>query len=427
MLALGPVIGIGCGLSVVGETPLDRGDGGLVGSDGSIVGVDGALPEGSAPPADGAVADAPSECAAWKPRHFVPCSLPGPGGAVTTVATGTLTYDTDIPGFSGAGAPPNPPSAIVDQGGTPAVVISVDAFTVPAGGTLRVVGAKPLIIAAWSSITIDGTLDVGSHRTEARAGAGSNPEICKACAAVAGKDEADNGGGSGGGGGGAFAGAGGGGGPGDSGKQNAGGAGGKKVDAPAIVRGGCSGAMSGKAGPDSSVTSPSSSTTTAPGGAAGGAIELAARSTVTVSATGRVVAGGAGGGGAPLHSAVGGGGGGAGGYIGFDAPKLVFVSGAVIAANGGGGGASNAFASTGAPGNDGAASATPAAGGAAGSCAVQGAAGGAGTSIDGANAGQDDVACGGAGGGGGAGYVMVFASGFTPPAGVVFSPAPTIP
>lgn len=357
-------------------------------------------------------------CTTWSARHFTPCAIPGPGPAVALPA-GVITYNTDLPGFV-EDPPVDPPALALAQGGTEAVLISVDSFTIPAGSTLRVIGARPLVIASWSTIDIQGVLDVGSSRAANRVGAGSNPALCAANAAMLGDDESGTEGGSGGGGGGAFGGNGGKGGPGDTGGENPGGNGGSKVVTPAIVRGGCSGAAGGKAGPGADP--PSDANTVATGGAGGGAIQLSARVSITVGASGRVRAGGAGGGAAPLGSAAGGGGGGAGGYIGFDAPAYSFVANARIAANGGGGGTSALFAEAGAPGGDGTDDATQAPGGTySDPCAQSGPPGAAGTTLDGPNASTTTVNCGGAGGGGGVGHIVVFGT-FVQPANVVFSP-----
>jgi hypothetical protein len=340
-----------------------------------------------------------------------------------------VVYDTDLPGFV-QDPPVDPPAIALAQGGTEAVLISVESLTVPEGTTLRAIGARPLLIASWSTIVIVGTLDAGSSTADKRIGAGANPTLCNALRAAAGDDETTNGGGSGGGGGGAFAGNGGKGGPGDD-LENPGGIGGQKVvGAPTIVRGGCPGAASGKAGPDAQVTAPTGDDTTTPGGPGGGAIQLSARVSITVAPTGRVRAGGAGGRGAPDGTACGGGGGGSGGFIGFDAPAYAFQASARVASNGGGGGSSAEFQSIGGNGGghggDGRDDATPAPGGVYGSsCAIDGPAGAAGATLDGPNASQASAACGGAGGAGGVGFILVFGA-FTPPASVVFSPAPTI-
>ena len=377
------------------------------------------------PEIDAFLIDAPPDCMQWSAKHFNACAIPAPLGDVTlTAALSPYQYATTNAG-----------GALTDKNGAavsiasmqltpttgPAVALmSVRNFTVDSGAQLRIIGSKPLIIAAWGTMQIAGTIDAGSHRG-VRAGGGSGPSQCTgAPAASPGVDESTTGGGSGGGGGGAFRGHGGTGGPGDTGGQNGGGAGGNPVTFPTFVRGGCPGAKSGKAGPDA--TTPSDTNTTAEGGLGGGAVQLTSRGALQVTATGVVVAGGAGGEGAPLGSAVGGGGGGAGGYIGFDAATLQIVGGATVAANGGGGGASAAFDQTGNPGNDGNPSAVLALGGAAQTCAHAGGNGSAAATLAGADALQTAQACGGGAGGGGAGFVGVFTgAGFT--SGAIFSPS----
>lgn len=411
---------VGCGISAVGTMET------------SAQNVPDASTADRVEPSDAAndapLLDAPEICTTWNARHFTPCAIPAPGPAVTLPAGSTITYDTDLPGFV-EDPPADPPALALAQGGAEAVLISVESLTIPAGTTLRAIGARPLVIASWSTISIDGVLDVGSSTADGRIGAGANPTICGVGRAQAGDDETTTGGGSGGGGGGAFGGNGGKGGPGD-GLENPGGNGGQKTTIPTIVRGGCAGAASGKAGPDSQVTAATGDDTVTAGGAGGGAIQLSARVSISVGTAGRVRAGGAGGRGAIDGTACGGGGGGSGGFIGFDAPAYGFTTNARIASNGGGGGTSAEFqspaAAGGGHGGDGRDDATQAAGGTyPNSCALNGPPGAAGATLDGPNANQGTASCGGAGGGGAVGFIVVFGA-FTPPVDVVFSPPATI-
>src|SRR5205085_1029277 len=114
--------------------------------------------------------------------------------------------------------------------GTSITAVVVDELAIAAGAQLRLVGAKPVLIAAWSSITIDGTLDIGSHLADqlaiGRLGAGANAD-CGVHDGGLGADGVTTGG-SGGGGGGALRGAGGAGGTGDN-ATRPGGAGGTGV------------------------------------------------------------------------------------------------------------------------------------------------------------------------------------------------------
>jgi len=357
--------------------------------------------------------DAPL-CESWSAKHFAPCAIPPPmGSLVLTAADSPYRYTTstgDLTDKNGAVAVAD--TVITQAGGTMAALISVRSLTVETNATLEVVGDKPLIIASWTTISIDGTIDAGSHVLSGRVGpGGGDASFCTGAQAPGLGDDDTTGGGSGGGGGGGFQGAGGGGGPGDTGAENPGGGGGGAVAAyPQIVRGGCPGAASGKAGMDASVADPNARSA---GGAAGGGIQLSARTGITINNTGRVSAGGAGGAGTPDNSACGGGGGGAGGYIGLEAPLVIFSGAPILAANGGGGGGSELFVNPGDAGDDGGFNATSAPGGAASSCSLQGGGGSAGATLTGGTAGQTAVSCGGGAGGGGAGYVAIFSPDFT--------------
>jgi hypothetical protein len=374
---------------------------------------------------DDSMIDAPL-CESWSARHFVPCAIPPPmGGLTLTMADSPYTYSTTTGVLSDNNGPVDVADTDITQtGGTMAALISVSSLTVETGALLNVVGNKPLIVASWGPIAIDGTIDAGSHRATAAIGAGGGAvAFCTGLQqAGVGLEDVDGGGGSGGGGGGGFRGAGGTGGAGDSNNQNAGGVGGAAASGvPMVVRGGCSGGISGEAGPDGADPN-----ATSPGGIGGGALQLTARTSIAINNTGRVLAGGMGGGGAPDGSACGGGGGGAGGYIGLDAPTIVFSGAPILAANGGGGGASNLFSNPGDPGDDGGPNATAAMGGAAVSgCSDPGGVGAAGATLGGASALNSNVICGGAGGGGGAGYILIFSPELTL-ASAVISPAHTL-
>jgi hypothetical protein len=280
-----------------------------------------------------------------------------------------------------------------------------------------VVGAKPLVIAVWSTATIDGTIDAGSHRG-VRTGGGAQPTTCEPTAPTAGMVALVTGG-SGGGGGGAFQGNGGDGGTGDlGGTPTTGGTHGTSVATPSVVRGGCAGAISGEAGPGA--LAPSTATTFSSFGRGGGAVRVVAFTSITLD--GVMLAGGGGGDGAAQGSACGGGGGGSGGYLGLEAPTVTLANSAVLAANGGGGGGSGPFAGLGNPGNDASANATPAPGGAGvGACGHAGSPGAAAAVLEGGGPVAPDN-CGGSGGGGGAGYILVHAPTFDAGTAVVSPP-----
>ncbi|HWO19057.1 MAG TPA: hypothetical protein VNO30_09775 [Kofleriaceae bacterium] len=338
------------------------------------------------------------DCTAWPaPRHFMPCDLPMPAGALVLDA-GPYTYDTTSGTLSGPTS--GPTSAVIASkviGGNR--VISVERLAIGAGATLRVVGSQPLVVASWGAIDVSGTLDASSAGSP---GAGANPSACDGhAAAIGGSSDV---GGSGGGGGG-FQGAGGRGGQGDGGTP---GNGGGAVAAPLLL-GGCPGARGGDGDAQNGGA----------GGAGGGAVQLTARQSITI--TGKVHAGGAGGSGATGSDGAGGGGG-SGGMIGLESPQVAVRAGAILAANGGGGG-QGANAQPGGAGQPGALGATAAAGGTGGDSA-RGGDGSAGTTLAGGS-GPSTASVGGdgaGGGGGGAGFIAIESASRQLDAGAVISP-----
>lgn len=360
---------------------------------------------------------APADCGTWMPRHFVPCALPAPLGPIALGGSAGYIYDTDRGLFVGTGDIPHTSIVLPQADGTSARIMSVMGFTLEGGARLRVVGSLPLIVASWSDITVNGTIDVSSALGDVR-GAGAGGKGCDAKQGDAGIIT----GGSGGGGGGGFGSMGGAGGSGDREQApgRAGGAGGSAIAmAAASVRGGCPGGDGGPLGAKAST--PYVATSAARGGPGGGAIQLTARAKLTV--TGTIHAGGAGGEGG-LGQEGGGGGGGSGGYIGLEG-GTVTLSG-IFAANGGGGAAGGANSGmAGMPGGN----ATPngaraAAGQLNYQCQGPGARGAASTAA--AESAQNDYAtCGGGGGGGGVGVISVRPAAFTM-TNATFSPPPTI-
>src|SRR5262249_18264814 len=151
---------------------------------------------------------------------------------------------------------------------------SLDALTVDAGATVEVVGAKPLLVVAWSTIRIDGEIDAGSHRDPLQLGAGAN-QACSVASQLGG-DGPPIVGGSGGGGGGGQHGTGG---IGGSAVTTAGGSGGIPI-ASSVIRGGCPGGNSGLAGPVAEP--PAAQGTYSAGGGGGGAIRLVAHDSIDV-------------------------------------------------------------------------------------------------------------------------------------------------
>lgn len=336
-----------------------------------------------------------TDCSGWvpPPAHFDPCTVGLPATELVLSAAGTWQYDTDtgkLTNPQGIATTPVAKLQLVD--GVESRLISVENFALAKGVVLRVIGSRPLLVAAWNTLTVDGTIDVSSNATVA--GAGANPAACSSNAATAGDNHLTDGGGGGGGGG--FGAGGGQGGLG--GGTVSGGSKGTAVAATApMLRGGCPGARGGKTYLAGGL-----------GGAGGGALQLTARSSIEIS--GVLHAGGAGGRGGPAGSQSGGGGGGSGGYLGLEAPRVTLTATAVLAANGGGGGGGAADALAGQPGKRGLADSTGAAGGP-GGAASKGGDGGSGghLTVLAGTTGQNSVD-GGGGGGGGVGLLVLEAT-----------------
>jgi hypothetical protein len=359
---------------------------------------------------DGGTPDGESfDCTAWTPpRHFMPCDIPEPTGGLTI--DGAATYNTTTGELTGAGA--SPPSQVVNG----SMLISVSSFTVTAGGTLRVIGDKPLIVASWTTIEIAGLIDAGSNATDN--GAGANPtDATNGCQTHVATVGGNNDNGASGGGGGGYLAKGGNGGQGDGGANR--GQGGAAI-AQLLLLGGCAGAAGGTG---------NNNETGGAGGPGGGAIQLTAQTSITI--TGKINAGGGGGLGGKTNNngtqdGGGGGGGGSGGMIGLEAPAVTVMANAAIAANGGGGGQGGGDTMQGSTGEPGTPSATAAAGGSAGdSVNGHGGAGSAGAAVVG-TIGQDSGQNGGGGGGGAAGFIVIAGSQTIDPAAVV-SPAAVAP
>jgi hypothetical protein len=345
-----------------------------------------------------------ARCTGWTPRHFDACTIPDPTGPVALTAAGVYAYDTTLGTLTGPGGVAITHASQIVAAGR---VISVDAFEVGPGVTLRVTGPHPLIVASWSTIQIAGTIDVAS--TTLAAGGGSNPAACATHAALPGTTNA---GGAGGGGGGSLGGIGGPGGSGDGGNAPGGGGGTAVAMAPLLV-GGCSGGKGGDGNQPGGIA-----------GKGGGAVQLTARMALTVAATARLNAGGSAGGAGQASNGAGGGGG-SGGMLGLQGATVAVASGAILAANGGGGGEGSGN-QQGVSGQDARVSAVRAVGGAGGSDAGDGGPGGAGATVGGL-AGANDGTYGGGGGGGGAGFIVVTSDAAAAiDAGAVLSPPATI-
>jgi hypothetical protein len=283
-----------------------------------------ATPRPDVPPGD--------PCLNWTPvpSHFDPCAIVDPEGGLTLDLPGTYTYDTNSGTLSppGGGTPISHASEVLMAPALNVRLISVDSFALGPNSTLRATGSIPLLVASWSTITVDGTIDVSSG-IAVGPGAGANTGACSAA-----EDGADSANGGGGGGGAGLGDDGGDGGDGGGGDGNKGAKGFKLGSTPTNVRGGCPGAKGAKGDRDDGGGD---------GGNGGGALQLTARQSITIN--GKLHAGGQGGG--PGNGDVGGndqsrrsagGGGGSGGMLGLDAPMIAIGAGAILAANGGGGG-----------------------------------------------------------------------------------------
>src|SRR5262249_17061245 len=135
------------------------------------------------------------DCTTFTSQFFMACSIPQPGSGLDLNLAGTYTYNTD------AGTlvdPNNGPIDAPSQSLTSARLISIDHLTIASGTTLRVVGAAPLLVASWSTVMVNGTIDVSSNVTGD--GAGANASTCSAHAATPGRDDTGGAGGGGGGG-----------------------------------------------------------------------------------------------------------------------------------------------------------------------------------------------------------------------------------
>jgi hypothetical protein len=267
------------------------------------------------------------------------------------------------------------------------VIAGTDVTVTSAG--LAATGNKVLVLLATNALTIDGTLDVASHRG-GNLGAGAGLGTCNAGTAP---------GAPGGGAGGSF---------GDLGGDGSGtgkGTTGAKPAAPTAVRSGCEG-------------QPGNGPTPGARGRGGGAVMLVADA--VLQGAGTINASGAsGGGGTPgSGNASGGGGGGSGGMIVLAAPSIT-LSGLVFANGGSGGEGSGTGSGTGNPGTDptGAAAATGGNGG-----SSSGGDGGDGGAAGATTGGPGGTATNGGGGGGGSvGIVRVLGTA----ASATFSPAPS--
>jgi hypothetical protein len=265
-------------------------------------------------------------------------------------------------------------------------MISGTTITLPAGTKIIASGSRPLLLVAYDSIDLQGTIDVSSRRTPTEfVGASADDSRCTP---AAGSEAAVGGTG---GAGGSF--------------QYFGGPGGAAgatasaqptpAPTPVALHGGCDGA-------------PGGGFAAATGGAtghSGGAVYLIAQHSITLGDAAQLLANGEGGG--KGAAGAGGGGGGSGGMIVLDAPTITLGTGALVLAEGGGGGGGGDAGDSASDGGE--CLATPGASG--GAATAPAGAGGTGGAASAGAAGHDNAttSTGGAGGGGGAsGVVLMF-------------------
>ena len=339
-------------------------------------------------------------CVDWGASNVTECARV-PVGPLTV--DGLLSVDTDAGSFSPPLAGSVAAEIAAQDGSTlEAFVVAVTAFEVPAGATLEVRGARPLIVVVHGDATIAGTLRLLPSNKGCASGDGGDG----ASATTAGDGGA-------GGGGAGFGGEGGGGGSGSGGTApgSVGPANGDNSLVP--IRPGCGGGRGGGGFADNGSAGGS--------GAGGGALEITASGRVLVTSGGRVEAPGAGGRGGKStdqDTGAGGGGAGSGGAIFLEAVAGVDVAGSASAlcANGGSGGEGSEGGTAGGDGQGGTCSETmvavtpdlvPGGGG--------GGAGSAERAPDGGRGGNGGPrGPGGGGGGGGAGRIRLHRIGGAP-------------
>jgi hypothetical protein len=344
--------------------------------------------------ADPADPDAPID--AFVPLDFVD-HLPS---SVEDLLTGGGVWDASSPvsiDTTTGTVDPNPGDGVIvvadapqDDPGSPHVMV-IQAASVELSNNLTIVGDKPLVIVATTTILISDEVDASA--TSLVAGPGGFGSELGPGAGVSGDDgtlSADSGGS-----GGAYGGNGGKGGNADG------------VVGPSLNINTYGGAevLTGGSGGGRGSPNPCGLTTPIVGGAGGGALQLSARTSIEL--TGSIDVGGGGGGRGKDCGGVNGGsggGGGSGGMLYLQSP--VFLGGAILGANGGGGGggSSDGGATMGGPGTN----ATAAAGGLGGGGSGDGGGGGggaSGTADGGAGADRSGINDNAGGGGGGTGRI----------------------
>jgi hypothetical protein len=362
----------------------------------SILGIDnfklGDAGNGGEQIADGSF-DAPPGCLG--PQGFVICLQTEPTSAITFDATNSTINTT-----TNSCAPMQPASWIAAQQPDACFII---ATRIVITSTLRVTGARPLVLVATDEIVVNANtgIDAAAHRQQMTRAPAAPFSMCGQ-----GVPAMDNPNGAGGGAGGTFIALGGRGGGGNNG-QNQGGMPPNPLLAPTKLHAGCDGQIGGTANGTQLIN----------GGGGGGAVYLAARNRITINSAINV----SGAAGLAGDTSSGGGGGGAGGMILLHAPSIT-GSGPLMANGGGGAGGSALAIGTAGTDPDPQNPTQPAqGGGGAGAPGGQGSVNG----MMGANGGNGQFQGGGGGGGGGGGYIRANVT--LPPALLSTPPATIVP
>jgi hypothetical protein len=316
-------------------------------------------------------------------------------GTLALNNNGVYTYNTTDGElrFNG-GAPINHNSGELQGGTTRVRYLSAANIEIGAAAELRVIGDLPLLLVAWSDLTVDGEIDASSRGGANGTGAGADPQECLSGGLAAGNggnaDVPDDGGGGGGGGG--LGGDGGPGGAGEGAMAGGPGAAGDLQNGAPRLRGGCRGGNGGTGAAGNAL-----------GGRGGGAVGVVALSERTVN--GSIHAGGAGGaGGADPRG--GGGGGGSGGVIWMAGAMIQLGNNAILAANGGAGGEGSDDTAAGDPGDDASPEGSQAAGGTSGGNSGGDGGDGSNDNANGETGSNGTSQSGGGGGGGGPGMII---------------------
>lgn len=364
----------------------------------------------------------------YKPSNFDPDAV-DPADLADLFTSGAVTFNSDTLTWAPDGSVTNSnlikPRVLPQVGGALAPVL-IPVSEMDLGGTLTLVGSRPVILAVYGDAVLDEAILASSNFKNGTpvAGAGHN----QLCDTSKGKDGTFSGrqGGGGGGAGGGTEGASGGRGPSTSATGGEFGAR-RTVEAVPLI-GGCPGGNGAGSG----------AATGGAGGTGGGAVQVSVKGTLTlesvVSASAR---GGEGGKAVLAGSAAGGGGGGGGGRVVLEGFQISIKGSARLTANGGGGGegggAHSTDAKTGEAGDDGTETGTGRVNGGSGDSRLGGDGG-----MGGAKAGNPSIGSngdpqgsgdpGGGGGGGGGGAVgLIHLRSFKTcqlTGGYVISPAP---